>query len=66
MIKFDKKTKDQLLELWKTKRIGLEGNVLKLIDSEGDDEFIKYIKEASEKDKESRQKRLDMTKQVQS
>ena len=66
MIKFDKKTKDQLLELWKTKRIGLEGNVLKLIDAEGDDEFIKYIKEASEKDKESRQKRLDMTKQVQS
>lgn len=65
MIKLDKKTKDQLLELWKTKRIGLEGNVLKLIDAEGDDEFIKYIKEASEKDKESRQKRLDMTKQVQ-
>ena len=66
MIKFDKKTKDQLLELWKTKKIGLEGNVLKLIDAEGDEEFIKYIKEASEKDKESRQKRLDMTKQVQS
>ena len=66
MIKFDKKTKDQLLELWKTKRIGLEGNVLKLIDAEGDEEFIKYIKEASDKDKESRQKRLDMTKQVQS
>lgn len=66
MIKFDKKTKDQLLELWKTKRIGLEGNVLKLIDAEGDEEFIEYIKEASDKDKESRQKRLDMTKQVQS
>lgn len=66
MIKFDKKTKDQLLELWKTKKIGLEGNVLKIIDAEGDEEFIKYIKEASEKDKESRQKRLDMTKQVQS
>jgi hypothetical protein len=66
MIKFDKKTKDQLLELWKTKRIGLEGNVLKLIDAEGDEEFIKYINEASDKDKESRQKRLDMTKQVQS
>ena len=66
MIKFDKKTKDQLLDLWKTKKIGLEGNVLKLIDAEGDEEFIKYIKEASDKDKESRQKRLDMTKQVQS
>jgi len=66
MIKFDKKTKDQLLDLWKTKKIGLEGNVLKLIDADGDEEFIKYIKEASDKDKESRQKRLDMTKQVQS
>ena len=30
MIKIDKKTKDQLLEMYKTKKISLEGNILKL------------------------------------
>ena len=28
MIKIDKKTKDQLLEMYKTKKISLEGNIL--------------------------------------
>jgi hypothetical protein len=37
MIRFDKKTKEQLLELWNSKKIGLEGNLLKLIDVEDDD-----------------------------
>lgn len=65
MIKLDKKTKEQLLELWKSKKIGMEGNLLKLIDTEGDEEFEKYISDATEKDKDSRRKRLEMTKQVQ-
>ncbi len=39
---------------------------MKVIDSEGDDEFQKYIDEALNKDKESRRKRLEITRQVQS
>jgi hypothetical protein len=66
MIKFDKKTKVQLLELWNSKKIGLEGNLLKLIDAEEDEEFRRYIDESTEKDKSVRRKRLDLTKQIQS
>jgi Fe2+ transport system protein B len=65
MIRFDKKTKVQLLELWDSKKIGLEGNLLKLIDTEDDEELKKYLQEASEKDKDSRRKRLELTKQIQ-
>ena len=66
MIKIDKNTKSQLLELHKTKKISLEGNILKVIDSDGDPDFEKYIQEATDKDKEVRRKRLDVTRQVQS
>jgi Fe2+ transport system protein B len=66
MIKIDKKTKEQLLEIYKTKKISLEGNILKIIDTEGDIEFENYIKESIEKDKDNRRKRLDVTRQVQS
>lgn len=65
MIKIDETTKEQLLDLWRTRKIGLEGNLLKVIDTDGDEEFNQYILEATERDKESRKKRLDMTKQVQ-
>lgn len=66
MIKIDKTTKSQLLELYKAKKISLEGNILKVIDSDGDVDFEKYIQEATEKDKDNRRKRLDITRQVQS
>jgi hypothetical protein len=66
MIKLDKNTKSQLIDLYKAKRIGLEGNILKVIDSEGDEEFASYVKESIDRDKDSRRKRLDITKQVQS
>ncbi len=66
MIKIDKATKDQLLQLYKTKKISLEGNILKVIDPNGDKEFEKYLNESIEKDKEVRRKRLEITKQVQS
>jgi Fe2+ transport system protein B len=66
MIKIDKNTKIQLLDLFKTKKVSLEGNILKVIDSDGDSDFDKYIKDATEKDKEIRRKRLDITRQVQS
>lgn len=66
MIKIDKKTKDQLLEMYKAKKISLEGNILKVIDPDGDAEFEAYIKESIEKDKDNRRKRLEITKQIQS
>lgn len=66
MIKIDKKTKDQLLEIYKTKKISLEGNILKVIDTDDDVEFEAYVKESIEKDKDNRRKRLEITKQIQS
>lgn len=65
MIIIDSVTKDQLKEVYKNKNLGLEGNILKLIDPEDDIEFKEYIKECSDKDKSIRRKRLDVTKQVQ-
>lgn len=65
MIKLDKNTKKQLLNLHQTKRIFLEGNILKLIDAGDDLEFKNYIDEAISKDTETRRKRLEITKQVQ-
>jgi hypothetical protein len=66
MIKLDKKTKDQLIDLYKTKKIALEGNILKLIDSDGDTELESYLKEITDKDKDTRRKRLEVTRKVQS
>ena len=61
----DKNTKKQLMDLFQSKNIGLEGNIVKLIDSDGDEEFAAYLKQCSEKDTATRRKRLEMTKQVQ-
>lgn len=66
MIKLDKKTKDQLIDLYKTKKVALEGNILKLIDPDGDIELENYLKETTEKDKDTRRKRLEVTRKVQS
>jgi|TARA_B100000900_G_scaffold414769_1_gene442422 Fe2+ transport system protein B len=64
MIKVTKHTRDNLLEIAKTKKVYLEGNILKLITSD-DDEFNKYIQTCINRDKESRRKRLAVTKEVQ-
>jgi Fe2+ transport system protein B len=64
-MKFNKETRKQLLEVFKEKRISLEGNILKIIDADGDQEFQDYINQSLEKDKENRRKRLDITRQVQ-
>ena len=62
----EKKTRDWLVELSQKKRIYLEGNILKLIESDqSDEEFSEYIKLAIEKDQEARRRRLDVTKQIQ-
>jgi hypothetical protein len=65
-MKVEKSVRDCLLEIQKTKRISLEGNILKLIEAEdGDTEFKNYLTSSIEKDKEGRKKRLEITKQVQ-
>lgn len=54
----------QLIHLSNERNIFLEGNVLKVIETE-DEVFQEYLKNAAEKDRETRKKRLDITKQVQ-
>jgi Fe2+ transport system protein B len=65
MISVREETKEILLKIYKEKGICLEGNILKVIKSEGDDEFSKYLDICSDRDKETRRKRLDITKKVQ-
>ena len=65
-MKATKVVRDFLLEIQKTKRVAIEGNILKVIEpEEGDDEFSTYLSTALEKDKDARRKRLEVTKQVQ-
>jgi len=66
MITFNKQSKQQLINLCKTRNICLEGNIIRVIDYSGDTEFEQYIKTCLDKDKEVRKKRLEITKQVQS
>lgn len=65
MIKLDAASRSSLLELSRTSRLYLEGNILKVIDAEGDQEFEKYLRDATAQDKENRRKRLEVTKQIQ-
>jgi hypothetical protein len=65
-MKVTKEVRDFLLKVQKTKRVAIEGNLLKVIEpEEGDTEFATYISTALEKDKDGRKKRLEVTKQVQ-
>ena len=65
-MKVDKKIRDWLLDLQIKNKIFLEGNLLKVIESDPEDnDFTKYIEDASAKDKEARKRRLDVTKQIQ-
>jgi len=46
-MKLNKVTKEQLLDLYKTKRVSLEGNILKVIEQDSDDtEFNQYLKDS--------------------
>ena len=64
MIIFDKNTIEQLLKLYESRKIGLEGNIVKIIDTD-DDNFKKYLDTCIENDNENRRKRLSITKQIQ-
>lgn len=65
-IKFCKQTRDQLLELKKSKGLYLEGNIAKLVNFEKDSELEEYVKESIKSQKDLQRKRLDITKKVQS
>jgi hypothetical protein len=65
MIKIDEITRKQLLDCYKDNEVMLEGHILKLIESTGDQEFDSYIKVAIEKDADTRRKRIDVNKDVQ-
>lgn len=64
-ISFCKKTKEDLISLSHTKKVFLEGNIIKLINDDDDLDFRRYLQSALENDKSARQKRLAMTKEVQ-
>lgn len=64
-MKFSKIDIRRLISLKNEKSIYLEGDILKIIEDNGDPEFKKYLTEASFNDKEKRRKRLEITKQIQ-
>lgn len=64
-MRLDKNTWEQLIEISKEKQIFLEGNLLKIIETEGNDDYEKYLELAVSKDKDNRRKRLEVTKQIQ-
>jgi hypothetical protein len=60
---FSENDEKQLIEAANNTGLYLEGNLLKIIESESD--FKEYLKIAKDKDKESREKRLSLTKVIQ-
>jgi len=65
VISFNKDIESDLISLYKSKKIALEGNLLKVIKTTNK-EFQEYLEEAKTKDQDTRRKRLEVTKQVQS
>jgi hypothetical protein len=55
----------ELRNIAESKKIFLEGNILKVIESSECEEFSDYIEAATKNDVENRKKRLEMTKTVQ-
>ena len=64
-IKFCKETRQSLLDLNESKKVSIEGNILKLIDTEGDPVLDEYVKYSIKRQKELQKKRLEITKKVQ-
>jgi hypothetical protein len=64
MIKLDTNSENELINLLESRNIGLEGNIIKLFESDND-VFKNYLKVCGDKDKDSRRKRLEITKKVQ-
>lgn len=64
MIELGKDIEQGLLDIHAENGVMLEGNIIKLI-KPSSDEFAEYLKLASEKDKDNRRKRLEITRQIQ-
>lgn len=65
-MKLNELSRDSLLKLANDKKIYLEGNILKILESvDGDVEVDDYLKFCKDKDTTARRKRLQVTKQVQ-
>ena len=64
MIRLDKNSEEDLIKLFESKNIGLEGNIIRLFESDNES-FNEYLKKCSDKDKDTRRKRLEITKKVQ-
>jgi len=57
---------NNLLELYRSKKVLLEGSIIKVLEKEKySKEFLDYLKVCKEKDIQSRKKRLEVTKEVQ-
>jgi hypothetical protein len=63
-MKLPREVQQELINLAQEKGIFLEGNVLKVLESDNDT-FEVYLNEASSKDSETRKKRLEIMKQIQ-
>jgi hypothetical protein len=65
-MKLSKLDRDSLIKLSKEKKVFLEGNIIKLIVADDDDnDFKQYLNDCKVRDNGSRRKRLEITKQVQ-
>jgi signal transduction histidine kinase len=65
MLEFNDDIRKALIAIAGDTQVHLEGSILKLIDPGDDPEFRAYFDEAVRRDKAMRQRRLDITKQVQ-
>jgi len=61
----NEETRTQFIELARTRKIYLEGNVIKVLSSCDDEAWTTYLDEARGKDDETRRKRLEVTRTVQ-
>ena len=65
MIKLNEETRRALVQLAEETQVYPEGNFLKLLDAENDAAFLDYISKSLERDRFMRQRRLEITKQIQ-
>lgn len=64
-LKLPSEVRQTLLQYADKLGLYMEGNLLKIIDAEGDEQFMEYLREAAERDMNIRSKRLRITKQIQ-
>ena len=65
-MKISTETRELLLNLAESKKVYLEGNLIKVLEVDADDaEMQAYLEECKNRDSEARKKRLEVTRQVQ-